>query len=107
MQKRALVKNAASEKQVRKAKSEEKRLRSEYIDDLEYILKTPQGRNVVWKILEDCSVFGSIWEPSAKIHYNAGKQDFGHNLLASVVEAGEKYLFQMMKENYKGDDLDV
>lgn len=98
----SVVKNAASAKQVKKAKSAEKRNETEAIDDLRFILKTHQGRNVLWKIMTDCKVFNHIWEPSAKIHYNAGQQALGQKLMADIVEAGEEYLFLMMKENYKG-----
>lgn len=103
---KSLVKNAASEKQVNKAKEKELTFRERELNDLRKLLEHPYGRRVMWRLLEKCRVFGSIWEPSAKIHYNSGQQDLGHFLMAEIVEADEKYLFEMMKENKK-ENLNV
>jgi hypothetical protein len=46
-----------------------------------------------------CKTFESIFEPSAKIYYNSGRQDVGHYLMKEIVEAGEHYLLKMMMEN--------
>ena len=103
---RALVKNAANKKQVKNANKEESSQREQQLNDLKFVLETPQGRRVMWGLLEHCKTFNSVWESSAKIHYNSGQQDIGHYLMAEIVEADEKYLYQMMKENKK-ESLDV
>ena len=103
MEPKAFVKNAADPKQVKKAKSKEDRKRFEELRDLRAVLETEEGRRVLWRFLEECKVFGSVWHPSAQIHYNAGRQDFGHYIMSEIVDAGEEYLFTLMKENKKGD----
>jgi hypothetical protein len=93
-----LVKNAADEAQVKEAEGKVRRGRDRELEDLRVILSTPHGRRFMWRLMGHCRVHGSIWEPSAKIHYNSGQQDIGHFLQAEIVEAGEQFYFQMMKE---------
>jgi len=98
---RTLVKNAADEQQVKNAQSKQLTKRDLDLNDMRAVLNTAQGRRVLWRLMEECKVFNSIWETSAKIHYNSGKQDLGHFIMAEIVEADEKFLFDMMKENKK------
>lgn len=62
------------------------------------VLKTPVGRMVIWSLIEHCQPFQSIWDNSAKIHKNAGRQDVGHFILSQVEAADQEALFQMMRE---------
>ena len=96
---RSLVRNAADEGQVKEAEHKEKRGREQQLGDLRTILAMPEGRRLMWRLIGHCKVNGSIWEPSARIHYNSGMQDVGHFLMAEVGSAGEEFLFKMMTEN--------
>lgn len=87
------------QEEIEAAKKAEFIQRQKELDDIKKVLKTKYGRDFVWKILTHCNVFGSIWVPSAKIHYNSGKQDLGHYLMAEIMEADEQLFFKMMKEN--------
>lgn len=98
----ALVKNAADEKQVKEAKSREHVGRKLELSDLQKVLQTAEGRRVIWRLISHCQVFGSIYHGSSLIHYNSGKQDVGHFLLAEVDEADQNALFKMMQESKKG-----
>lgn len=93
-----LVTNAASEEQAKAAKerieSREARLRRAMAN----LLATEDGQIVMWEMLSYCRVFGSIWESSAKIHYNSGQQDVGHYLLAKITEARPDVLVKMMQD---------
>jgi len=95
---RAAVRNAADTRQVgnasRRAADAERMKR----DRLIAVLKTPEGRAVLWDMLVDCRVFESIWHGSALIHYNAGVQDTGHKLLARIIDASEDLYQQMERE---------
>ena len=93
-----LVKNANDKEQVRNAVRKEQLSRDKELNDLRAILSTAEGRRVIWRLLGHCKVHGSIWEQSARIHYNAGVQDVGHFIMAEVIAAGEEFLFNMMKE---------
>lgn len=67
--------------------------------EMREVLKTREGRNVLWRILEQCHLFSSIWRQSAEIHYLAGKQDVGHYVLAEILDADEDAFIIMMTEN--------
>lgn len=101
MNQRAVVKNAADEAQVKKAKIQEEDIRLEELNDLRVVLSMKEGRRFLWRLLTHCKVFESIWEPSAKIHYLAGSQDIGHFIMAEISDAGQDYLFKMMEEAKK------
>ncbi len=96
-----LVSNAGDKKQVRNAKQREKRDSEQFSLDMNAVLKSPAGRAVLWRMLEHCGAFKSVWSPSALIHYNSGKQDVGHWLLAEINDADPDALFYLMKENRK------
>lgn len=67
---------------------------------LKEVLVSPAGRRVLYRILEHTGTFESIWDPSAKIHYNAGRQDVGHWLMIEIARADESSLAKMMQEAY-------
>ena len=79
-QPRSLVGNVGDKVQIDKAEKIETR-RSESLDeDLQYILKTENGRRVLRNIIAQCHVDHEIWTPSAAIHYDAGKQAIGFQI---------------------------
>ena len=96
-----LVTDAASREQVREAEKKQHLRLTQKQKDLAEVLSTPAGRRVMWMYLQRAGVFETVWENSAKIHYNAGQQDFGHSIMADIVEAGEQFFFTMMTENRK------
>jgi hypothetical protein len=97
------VKNAADKEQVKEAGRKERFIREQEIRDLQTILSMKEGRRFVWRLMSHCKAFHSIWEPSAKIHYNAGQQDVGHFVMAEVTAASEDALLLMMKESKQGE----
>lgn len=98
---RPLVKNTADREQVDSARKKEKLARFQEISDLQAILSAVQGRRFIWRLLARAKTFESIWDPSSKIHFNAGQQDFGHFILAELMEADPNAFIKMMEENKK------
>lgn len=94
----ALVRNAADEKQVRRGTRLAVRRRERELNDLRAVLALPVGRRVLWRVLTHCRVFASIWDPSSRIHYQAGRQDVGHYLIAEIDEADSEAIFTLMRE---------
>ncbi len=94
----SLVANAADRKQVERAHKKTTRDRDQEQADLRAILALPTGRRVLWRLLEDCKVFASIWHPSALIHFNEGRRDVGLKLMAAISRADDQALLQMMAE---------
>lgn len=102
---KALVKNAADKKQVKSAKQKERSIRDKEINDLAWVLNSPEGRRFIWKMLEHCSVFASVCSPSGSMtYYHSGKQDVGHWLMAQINEVDPEIYVKLMLENKKGKD---
>lgn len=98
---RALTGNAADPRQVRHAERKVEAREDEFLEALEQVLKTPGGRLVWWGLLERAGVYRSVWDASARIHYNAGRQDFGHELLGLAIDANEQGYLLMEAEARK------
>lgn len=81
-----LVRNAADKGQRDRADKVERRRLREDVDALRAVMATEPGRRFMWWELSRCGIFKSVWENSARIHYNAGRQDTGHELLAMLVK---------------------
>ncbi len=96
------MQNASDEGEAKSAGSKVKLNRDTELNDLRFILQSKEGRRFLWKLLSKCRVFSSIWEPSAKIHYNAGSQDLGHFIQAEIVTASQERYFEMMTEAKEG-----
>ena len=100
MARRPVTDNTVDPRKQRLARKEEKRRRNDELEDLQSVLATESGRRFVWRMLGYCAVFESIWEPNAKIHHNAGRQDVGHFLMAEIKEADEGAFLTLMQESY-------
>ncbi len=93
---RAFQRNAADPKQVRFAERKEKERGERFRAAMRVVMALPAGRIVLWDLVARAGIFHSIWDPSSKIHYNAGRQDYGHELLATLIETDED-LYQLME----------
>jgi hypothetical protein len=98
MTQQAFVQNAADPQQVKEGGTRAQILRRRELDDVRFLLANPSGRRFIWRLLEHCSVFKTIWHPSALIHHNSGKQDVGHFIMGEVTEADAEAFIQMMVE---------
>ena len=100
----SLVKNAADQQQVRAAGQKERFRRKDELEDVQFLLSTLQGRRVLWRLLDYCGVFRSIYTQSSQIYYNSGQQDIGHFLMAEIAEADQAGFLKMMQEHYVKKD---
>lgn len=91
--------NAADPAQVKQAGRRARSRRVQELVDLRAVLALPEGRRLLWRLLQHAGVFRSVWESSAKIHYNAGRQDFGHFIMVDVMEAQPEAYLQMQQES--------
>lgn len=94
----ALVRNAADPRQVQHAGRAERRREEELQQALRAVMGTLPGRLVMWRLLERAGIYRSVWDASARIHYNAGRQDYGHELLSLLIEADEELYLTMERE---------
>lgn len=91
--------NIADEAEIKKRNKELSEKRIVEIAELKKLLEQKIFRNFMYRLLDHTKTFHTIWEQSARIHYNAGQQDIGHFLMGQCLEADEESLFQMMREN--------
>ena len=98
--------NISTKENVKEVKRQATNARRQELNDIKTVLSTKSGRRLYWRLLEYCKVFESIWESSARIHYNSGVQDVGHFLLSELVDSDENLLFKIMKENKKEKEND-
>lgn len=96
MSERALVRNAADPKQVRLAERMEKAREERFQSSLAAVMNTVEGRVVLAALIRRAGVYKSIWSRDSAIHYNAGRQDYGHELMADLVRLDEER-FQLME----------
>ena len=94
----AVVKNAADPQQRNRAVRLERRRDARLRAALKVVMGSPEGRLVMWELLRTCGVYSSVWEASAKIHYNAGRQDVGHELLADLHDVAPELYLTMERE---------
>lgn len=95
---RVEVRNAADRSQVARAGRRERDQEDRRITAIRAVLLTPAGREMFWNLLATAGVFRSVWESSARIHYNAGRQDFGHEVMADLMKADEELYDLMTRE---------
>ncbi len=103
----ALVRNAADPSQVKRAGRMTARRRDRELDALRFLLGTEQGRAFLVRLFRhvrvpgflrvDSADFGSIWESSAAIHYNAGAQDVGLFFLRELEHASPDAVALLLK----------
>jgi hypothetical protein len=101
---KARVRNAADAEQVRRAEREDRLDAKMEIEDIKVVLSTENGRRFIWKLLDHCNVFRSIWESSSKIHYYAGMQDVGHFIMSEITAADQDSFITMMNEAKRRDE---
>ena len=90
--------NAADPRQVKAASRRQKDARRQELEDVRAVLASRPGRRFIWRLLERCKVFGSVMATDGVIQYQAGRQDFGHELMALLEESDGEALFTLMRE---------
>jgi len=66
--------------------------------NLKVVLGTREGRLFVWSLLERTRVFQTVWDPSSRIHYLAGRQELGQDILHDVMELDPEVFLTMKAE---------
>jgi len=65
------------------------------------LLKQEPARDLLWRVLDQCGVFGEIFDPNfGKTGYLAGRRSVGLWLLTQIAEASpDAYLAMQLKAN--------
>lgn len=83
---------------------EQTRIRNERdIDDLKHVLKSKQGRRVLWRLLERCGTFWISYVPqdAGATAFNEGQRNIGNQLLSEINKCG--YDHTVLKKDYEGE----
>jgi hypothetical protein len=99
---RAQVRNAADPRQVKRAERVERERLEKFLENLRRVMLTTEGRAVMWELLERAGIYRSVFDPHGSLQsYKAGRQDFGHELIAVIHQAGDQgdgeHLFELME----------
>lgn len=97
-----MVQNAADQNQVREANLKVKYGREKELEDIKYILASPQGRRFVWRYLEITGLFKTSFTGSSETFFLEGGRNIGLKILADVNEADPEGYLKMLKES-KGE----
>lgn len=100
---RAEVRNAGDPKQVRDAGRRAKRRQQRFDDALREVMASPAGRLVFGEhefgFVARAGVYRSVFHPSgSQTSYNAGRQDFGHEIVAELLRVDEAAYELMERE---------
>lgn len=91
-------------KQVKTAEQLEEIKRRQQLNDIRTLLSSASGRRFVWRLLEKCNTFASVYSQNpSDMSYLSGQQDLGHFIMSEVVTADEHLMFKLMKEQKKGE----
>lgn len=86
------------EKKKRDKKEIHKRVRDREIADIKKLLSIPEGRRVIWRILEESGIFKSSFTGNSTTFFNEGKRDIGLLVLEEVMKADMGKFTQMQSE---------
>ena len=91
---------------VERAKRKQEDLEKQQMNDIRTVLSNASGRRFLWRVLEKCNAFGSVFSSdSSLMSYHSGQQDLGHFLMSEITQADENLLLKLMKDNKKGSQV--
>lgn len=106
--KKALVRNASSEKQVKEAGEKVQLREDQEHNDMLFVLNSEQGRRVLWRILSHGGLYRSPYHHSgSQQNINIGMGEVSRWLLGQIVGVDEQKWLQMQTENLQKGELNV
>jgi hypothetical protein len=101
-----LVDNVGDPEQVQRGKLKASVIERRQMDRWVAFLATPEGRAVIWDILEESKSFQNAFgRTDAETNHNTGRQAVGSFILDRIHRARPNALVEMMLENAKEKTL--
>jgi len=101
------AKDFSDPKTVRKGKKKYRQKRLDDIADLEAVMETPQGRRVLWRILDQSKLLASnMFTGDNTTFYNLGQRETGLWLYKEIMTANPKQFLSMMEAQIKDENND-
>lgn len=91
-----------SEKNLTEDQKREKRLNDRKLSDMRFVLKSAEGRRLLWSLMEEAKIFHGCYvhgDNGYGTTYNSGRQDQGRILLNRILEAKPEAYLQMQNEH--------
>jgi len=99
------VKDFSDPKTVLKGKKRHKQKRLDDIADLEAVMETPQGRRVLWRILDESKFLAeNMFTGNSTTFFNLGQHKIGVWLYKEIMAANPKQFLSMMEAQLKKDE---
>lgn len=96
---RALTRNAADKEAVKLATRVEKDKAKRFGDVMRAVLKTAEGRELIWILLRGTGIYDSVFHRDAGVMaFNAGRQNWGQQLLADILDIDSDGYLVMERE---------
>lgn len=81
------------------ARKDKERLQAELqADDFKSVLSTPQGRRLIWRLLDKCGVYRSTFRPNSEAAFLEGQRAIGLYLLLDLQDLCPDRLVEMLAE---------
>lgn len=93
-----MQRNASDKKQIERQERRSKNEAEQRKADVVHVMASPSGRRVIWDLLEFTGVFSVGWDPSAKIHFNAGMRNVGLKLFQELHQVCPDLYLEMARE---------
>lgn len=95
----------SDKKIVKKLERKEKDVRLQELNDVRTVLSNASGMRFMWRLLEQCNVFGELYsKDTSRLYYRTGKRDCGLFIMSEITEADENLLLKLMKNNRRKKD---
>jgi len=72
--------------------------------DIGSVLKTPQGRDVIWEILSLCGIYDNQFTGNSGTFFNEGRRSVGLDLIQMMTDADPTAYARLMLERAKLED---
>jgi hypothetical protein len=74
--------------------------RDKWLNDIRWVLSTPQGRRFYWGMMAECRAFKEEFISDTNLcYFNKGKKKIGLDMYYDLLEAEPKAYLQMLQEN--------
>ena len=100
--KRALVGNAADESQVKNAENRILNGRMRELEDIRFLIATPQGRRFLSRILGLCGLYELSYTGSSETFFREGSRNIALKLLSEINESDSEGYLKILNEAKNG-----
>lgn len=81
---------------------EQRAAREQELEDLKFVMASPQGRRFIKRFLDDGHVFHPCYTGNSETFYREGKREFALKYFNDVLQSCPEKWHLMMQENKKG-----